>query len=148
MQVGWRKWNGYSEPMGYCEVQNPSDLSHHDLDMFPILHVPKTFTWTLDRADQIWDCGYYNTNPPGTSKTVAWLGFASGRTFQAGGEAHQYHVQIGLNAPYKLLLSSMTYRKTSLTTWTTAKIVEDATVSPYGNDEPAAGQLRVWTDAH
>lgn len=65
---------------------------------------------------------------------------------ESQGEAYATHAQIGRNAPAKLLFSSMRWLNSP--SWATLNISLETPDSPYGNDEPIAGQFENWTNAH
>lgn len=65
------------------------------------------------------------------------------------GEAHKQHGQIGKVAPAKLLFSDLQYRSSATGSWPLLNVSEYVVDTPYGWDEPAGGQMRVWTaNAH
>lgn len=51
-------------------------------------------------------------------------------------------------APSTLLFSSLGYQLVGSSSWSTMNVTLDTPDSPYGNSEPAVGQLKVWTNAH
>jgi hypothetical protein len=140
VQVGWRYYHWYANPMMYCEVTDPYDIVEFSLTERPM---PSS---SSDPADKFWDCYLDNAFKFGKSSVV--LGFSSGTSVNGQGEAHQSHVQIGKVAPAKLLFSDLQWRRKSDGGWPAMNIVENNSPVPYGNDEPAVGQMRVWTNAH
>ncbi len=62
------------------------------------------------------------------------------------GEAYAPRGQVGANAPIKLGYTVLQTR--GGTTWSTTNYDLVSPPWPYGNDEPAVGEFRNWTNAH
>lgn len=140
-QVGWRYYSGYAEPRMYCEWAG----GQYKIVEFSITHATHAYKMDFDTLDNTWDC--YRDGTFKYTYSEANAGFDSGTYLIAAGEAHQKHVQIGRMAPAKLLFADMQYQRESDGQWPTMNINVQATVDPYGIDEPAV-QMRVWTNAH
>ena len=146
LQVGWFKAPG-GTVRGYCEVQNPTVPSKYDMDTFAVSSATHGYKFQYDTTDAIWDCFLDDSGK--AAYTLSFVGFSSSSDLvQAQGEAHAVHGQIGRMYPAKLLLYDMQYRKASDGAWPAVNVTLDPVVFPYGRDEPAVGQLRVWTNAH
>lgn len=141
-QVGWRYYDGYPEPRMYCEWAG----SQYKLIEFGISHAAHEYRQQFDTQDDYWDC--YLDSTAKYAYTWQNAGFSYGTWFVAQGENHQAHVQIGRMAPNKLLFDAMKRRRTSDNTWVVANVNPGVSGGPYGADEPAAGDMRVWTNAH
>lgn len=141
-QVGWRYYNGYAEPKMYCEWAG----SQYKIVEFSITHAALTYKQDYDKVDKTWDC--YQDSTFKYTYSLASAGFSSGTYLVAQGENHQAHVQIGLMTPGKLMFQEMQYQRSSDSAWLVMNVNVGSPVAPYGADEPAAGQMRVWTNAH
>ena len=141
-QVGWRYYNGYAEPKMYCEWAG----GQYKIVEFAITHVTHEYRMQFDTQDKYWDC-YLDTT---FKYSYYWTsaGMTSGSYLVSQGENHQAHVQIGRMAPAKLLFDAMKYKKTSDGTWVGMNVAPGVSSGPYGADEPAVGDMRVWTNAH
>lgn len=141
-QAGWRYYSGYAEPRMYCEWAGGT----YKIVEFSISHSTHNYRQHYSSANQRWDC--YLNSIVKYSWSLINAGFYQGNYVVAQGENHQAHVQIGRMAPGKLLFASMQHRNASTGGWSTMNITPRVSSGPYGADEPAAGQLRVWTNAH
>jgi hypothetical protein len=126
----------------YCEWAG----QQYKLVEFGLTHVTHAYKQIYDSFDGGWDC--YLDSAGKFFWTLGQSGFSQGTYVVAQGENHQAHVQIGRMAPGKLLFSDMQYRKSSDGSWPAMNITPGVSSGPYGADEPAVGQLRVWTNAH
>jgi hypothetical protein len=141
-QAGWRYYNGYAEPRMYCEWAG----GVYKLVEFGLTHARHAYKQQYDSFDKYWDC--YLDSTFKYSWSLANSGFSQGTYVVAQGENHQAHVQIGKMLPAKLQFVLMMYRKASDGSWPNMNITPHVSSGPYGADEPAIGQLRVWTNAH
>jgi hypothetical protein len=147
VQTGWRYYSNYAEPKMYCEYE--SGGSYYQIPEFPITHATHEFKLqkTGSGSNQMWSCYLDGTNK--FSALTSQLGFSTGFLVVAQGETHQAHVQIGKMAPQKLNFSYLLRRRTSDSVWLGINLENPLTTFvPYGADEPLAGTLRVWTNAH
>lgn len=146
VQVGWRYYSSYSEPEGYCEFKS-ADGAFYWIQNYPISHVAHTYR--VDRAAAApgfnWVCKI--DGGVGGQFHQSTLGFATGNRVVAQGEAHDPHVQIGMNSPSKLVFSSLGYLSSSGVLFAMNPTL-GAVNAPYGRDKPTTSQIRVWTDAH
>jgi len=144
-QVGWRYYDGYAEPKGYCEWAG----AQYKLVEFTISHATHRYKQLTDTVDKFWEC--YSDGNLKFSWSFGNAGFSTGTELSAQGEAHSPHVQIGKVAPAALLFSDMQYRRASNWTWPAFDVAQTFIVpanAPYGASEPVFGQLHVWTNAH
>lgn len=132
--------------MGFCFYQHPIYYDQYGLKDFAISAATHTYRWTHDPNDPWWDCTHDSSNHWSLSDST--VGFTGGKYLVVQGEAHQYHVQIGRNAPAKLSFTNLTYRLAGTTTWPVLNVTLEAVQPPYGVSEPQAGQMMVWTNAH
>lgn len=142
-QAGWRYYNGYADPRMYCEWGGGT---YKMREFTGLAHATHNYRQQYISSTAQWDC-YLNSNWKYSWSLIS-AGFYQGNYLVAQGENHQAHVQIGRVAPAKLVFASMQYRKVSGGSWATMNISPNVTSGPYGADEPAAGQLRVWTNGH
>lgn len=148
VQVGMMKRQGWTAPRYYCEFTgNDNGFWHlHDgtSSLSATAHQYRFATLTSE-GTTYWEC-QFDGAPIIHTHTVGQLGWSSGTFVEAGGEAYATHGQIGANAPSKLGLTVLQDR--SGTTWATTNYNPGSPPAPYGIDEPVAGELRNWTNAH
>jgi len=143
VQVGWVDRQGYSAPKWYCEFTGESP-GRWDLLEGTLGSGTYVYKMQYDSADGYWDCIVNGSGK--ASRTGSWMGFTSGSWLVVQGETNATHGQIGKVAPSKLLFSDLQKRRG--TTWSALNISVNNPPAPYGVDEPAAGQLRNWTNGH
>ena len=143
VQVGWQKRQGVgSIPMLLCEYGN-SGVAHG-------------FWYAMSAAQHAyqWDytsTSYWHCRLDGVDKAIVCCGWAhmtQGTYVNAQGETNSEHTQIGNNAPYKLGLFTLRWRKASTLTWQAYNLTLQTPDSPYGNSLPAFDYLANWTNAH
>lgn len=148
VQVGMMKRQGWSLPRHYCEfVGNDNGFGHlHDAttSLSATTHHYRFSTFFSEGTTQ-WEC-QVDGAPKFHTHTVGELGWSSGTMLQVAGEAYTTHGQIGANAPSKLGYTVLQSRSGS--TWSTTNYGLVSPPAPYGNDEPASGEFRNWTNAH
>lgn len=109
----------------------------------PLTQAQHAYKFDYDAADAVWDC-YLD----GSGKfSRGSMGFTQGTWLVAQGEVNATHGQIGAIAPAKTLFSDMQYRNAA-NLWPAFNVANLVIDAPYGADEPAAGQMRNWTNAH
>lgn len=145
VQVGWVKRQGMTAPKMLCEFSGEDGTDYFDPVEFS-LPSWSTFKYTFqhDAGNREWECLLNSTVY--AVRPSAWLGFQSGSSLNAQGEVNSTHAQIGKMAPDKLDLTALKFKRSG--SWTTMNLTLLGTVAPYGRDEPQAGQLRNWTNAH
>jgi hypothetical protein len=115
-----------------------------DSSVTPATH---SYKFSYDSVDGYWDCSHDSSSH--YSYSGSFYGFTSSSDeIEAGGETWAEHGQIGRMWGQSFLLSDMQYRKASNGQWPAVDLVLTPPNWPYGNSEPAFGQLRVWTYAH
>ena len=137
VQVGWTRFRQYPQSMGWCEYQGLSG-DHHSY-VWDIL--AQTQQYRMQWTSTGWEC-WINNVRRGAGVTT---GFNGGSYMPVQGETNSQDSQIGRNAPGKFLFDFMLYRNGS---YLTLNVVPFSPNSPYGNDEPTAGDFRNWTNAH
>lgn len=147
VQAGWIKRTGYSTPKGFCEIAASSGGSGFGPPP-PIVEITLSSSTHLYNNFQTNSSWYCLIDSPQMIRTTSWTGFAYGDILIAGGETISPHSQIGKMAPGKLLLSNLQSWSGSGNYSTLDLVCCVAPVAPYGMDEPQAGQLRNWTNAH
>ena len=146
LQVGWWKVAGNSVK-GFCEIQHPTASERHAFEFFSVSPATHGYKFTYDVNDGFWDCSHDTSSH--YSYSGSYYGFTSSNDFiEAGGETLAEHGQIGRMWGQNILLSDMQYRKASDGQWPAVNLVLIPPNWPYGNTEPAFGQIRVWTYAH
>jgi hypothetical protein len=151
VQVGWVKRTNYSQPRTFCELA----ASQGGTGFGPPPYLIElggsagTYTYTGFRSYtppyDLWNCMIEGSVK--AQKLTSWMGFAYGDILIAGGETISQHSQMGKMYPSKLLLSDLAY--INFGTYSTLNLsCCGTTASPWGKDEPAAGKLRNWTNAH
>jgi len=145
VQVGWHKRQGMTSPKMFCEYTGETGTGYWDPLEFT-LPSASTFKYTFrhDAGNREWECVLNSTVY--AVRPSSRLGFQSGSFLNAQGEVNSTHGQIGKMDPDKLDLTALTFRRSG--SWTTMNLNLLGTVAPYGRDEPQAGQLRNWTNAH
>lgn len=151
IQTGWIKRQGYSQPRQFCELAASQGGTGFGgpiyLLEFGSPGTTQTYSGfrTYTPPYDTWECMIEGINK--AQKLTSWMGFAYADRLIVGGETFAPHSQIGKNYPSKLLFSDLAYIN-----FGTYSVLNMATISnldaPYGQDEPAAGQLRIWTNPH
>lgn len=144
VQSGWRYYNGYAEPKGYCEFRAVNGT--YSLTEYTISHAAHTYRFDIipAPAGANWACKIDGAVK--TSKFTIEMGFGNGTWTVAQGEAHATHVQIGTMAPSKLSFTGLNYINSAGSLIAMNPSV--STSSPYGIDKPSTTQIRMWTNAH
>jgi hypothetical protein len=124
----------------YCEGNG----SHYFIHEFTLSAATHTYRWALNGLT--WECSLDLVVKDWT--TVSSIGISRGNAVNGQGEAHELGAQIGRVAPAKLSFTNLKYRRSSNGTWYTVAVNLNTPPSQYGNDSPAAGQMRVWTNGN
>ena len=144
-QTGWRYYSGYAQPKGYCEFKGTG--GSYSMIEHAITQLPHTYRFDRSTASP----GYnWNCKIDGVTKSTqhsSVLGFSTGPKVTVQGEAHDTHVQIGLMAPSKLVLSGLAYLNSSGTAIAMSPTLATPN-APYGIDLPTTSQVRMWTNGH
>lgn len=144
VQVGWRYYNGYSEPKAYCETKGTGGF--YNLTEYAISHSTHTYRYSISPSDPVWHCqvdGVLKRSTP-----TATVGFVYGNRLIAQGEAHATHVQIGRMNPARLSFTNLKYVSQSNGGLYAMGPTLNSPPAPYGVDKPSATSIRVWTYAH
>lgn len=94
-------------------------------------------------SDDVWSCAVDGTRKWGY--TTGYMNFVSGNFLTAQGETDSLYSVIGKVWPATLLFTDLYYLASSC--WCTINLTNvGADHAEYGADEPAAGQMRNWTN--
>jgi hypothetical protein len=146
LQAGWRYYDGYSEPMGYCERKPTAATGNsYALTEYAIAHQGQWYTYKLNSSNQ-WECKIAGVVKRVTASS--WIGFSSGNWVPVQAEAHEDHLQLGRVAPNWLSFYRAGYTPVLTTGWTDMPINGIHSDDPVWNyDNPLTNKMRVNTDA-
>jgi hypothetical protein len=103
LQVGWRYYNGYSSPKGYCERMPQNDgTGSYALTEYNVDPTQQRYSYFFNDSNQF-ECRIGSETLRVTHED--WLGFSQGEWVPVQAEAHAPHVQLGRVAPDWLTFS-------------------------------------------
>lgn len=98
LQVGWRYYNGYARPLGYCERKPRSGgTGSYALTEYTVAQQAQRYTY-YKNSDEQFACRIDGETLRLTHQS--WIGFVNGDAWiPVQAEAHAQHVQLGRIAP-------------------------------------------------
>lgn len=147
VQVGWRYYNGYASPMGYCErAPQPDGIGTYSLTEYNVDPQEQWYTYFHNDTQQF-ECRIGGEPLRVTHDT--WLGFSHGDWVPVQAEAHAPHVQLGRVEPDWLDFRDAEKIPTSSTTWSSMPVMGVSSDRPVWNwRQPDANGFGVNTDAN
>ncbi|MEO8291634.1 MAG: hypothetical protein ABI635_00730 [Actinomycetota bacterium] len=101
--MGWRYYNGYASPKGYCERAPQNDgTGSYALTEYNVDSTEQLYSYFFNNSDQF-ECRIGGETLRVSHKD--WLGFSRGEWVPVQAEAHAPHVQLGRVAPDWLTFS-------------------------------------------
>ena len=146
LQVGWRYYNGYASPKGYCErAPQPDGNGSYALTEYSVDPKGQWYTY-FHNNDQQFECRIDGETLRTTHDD--FLGFDEGNWVPVQAEAHAPHVQLGRIAPSWLYFNDAEKIPVSSGTWSNMQVNGAHSDAPVWNwTQPGAGGLGANTDA-